>query len=92
MNLNDTVNHEMLDHFTSTLDKAREDGEKVMILGHTSPGLYSLDVFSIWLNEVMLEYSDVITLHVYGHTHRDHYTLVKSKLVLKNYHINRILK
>ena len=76
LNEDDPMYDEMKDFMTHTLNNARDSGEKVIIIGHIPPGLYSLDHFSEWLNELMVEYSDIIVLHIYGHTHRDHYTLV----------------
>ena len=82
LNEDDPVYYEMRDHMEGVLQAARDSGDKVIILGHVPPGMYSIDGFSLWLNDVMVAYSDVIVLHAYGHTHRDHYTLVCSDGVI----------
>lgn len=81
LNEDESMRYEMMDFMENSLEEARIKGEKVIIVGHIPPGMYSLDDFSLWLNDLMVQYSDLIVLHVYGHTHRDHYTLVGSSLL-----------
>ena len=50
---------------------------QVIIIGHHPPGRSDFIVqFSRWLTDLHLEFSDVIVLHVAGHTHKDEFKLV----------------
>ncbi|ELU09883.1 hypothetical protein CAPTEDRAFT_207669 [Capitella teleta] len=75
LNEDDPVYEEMKVFMKDTLLDAQSAGEKVIVVGHIPPGVFSLDAFAEWLNDVMVQFKDTIVLHVYGHTHNDHYTL-----------------
>lgn len=79
--LNDeTVEYnEMKIWLEDTLEKARDEGERVIIIGHIPLGALTLNSFSEWFQQLVVEYSDIIVLQVYGHTHRDHYGLVRTQ-------------
>jgi sphingomyelin phosphodiesterase len=59
------------------LQKARENGEKVILLGHHPTGSSSTYVvIGRLMVDILLEYGDVIVLHSLGHHHNDFFRLV----------------
>lgn len=58
------------------LRQARTDNEKVIFLGHHVPGNSDFIVSqSHWYEELMANFSDIIVLHMSGHTHTDEFRL-----------------
>ena len=72
----DPVYLEMQSFLESSLESARLEGEKVIILGHIPVGTSTTVDFSDWFSQLILQYADTVVLHLYGHTHRDFFTLV----------------
>ncbi|KAL5004230.1 hypothetical protein ScPMuIL_017686 [Solemya velum] len=71
---------EQWDFAESILADARINNEKVVIIGHHSPGIETDIVpgYSTRYSELVHKYSDVILLQLFGHTHDDHFVLTSS--------------
>ena len=60
---------------------------QVLLLGHHPPGGGDAIVLTTrHFEDLVLEYSDVIMLHVAGHTHNDHYKVVSQSEKSRNLH------
>ncbi|XP_041357725.1 sphingomyelin phosphodiesterase A-like [Gigantopelta aegis] len=72
--------YEQMKFMEETLHDARENNEKVILIGHVPPG----DIGNTFLEygdfftDLVSAYSDVIVLTTFGHTHFDHFELVIS--------------
>ncbi|ELU16409.1 hypothetical protein CAPTEDRAFT_213629 [Capitella teleta] len=63
---------EMKDYFISELTKARENGEKVLMIGHHPTGSRgTTDYDSFFINNLMAEFGDIIIFYLVGHNHSD---------------------
>ena len=71
------VYREMVTWMEDTLRLARQENEKVILIGHIPEGRLTLTSFALWYTDLVIEYSDVIVLHMYGHTHSDDFGLVR---------------
>lgn len=82
--LNDRSNKEvdeMRDFVTRSLSDARAQNEKVLLIGHHPPGGADyLVTGSRWLEQLVLNYTDVIVLMSTGHTHTDEFRLIYDSL------------
>jgi sphingomyelin phosphodiesterase len=69
---------QLKDAIVSILLQARNDNEKVIFLGHHVPGNSDFIISqSRWYQELMVRFSDIIILHLSGHTHTDEFRLFK---------------
>ncbi|XP_050400269.1 sphingomyelin phosphodiesterase A [Patella vulgata] len=61
-----------------TLTKAKINGEKVIIIGHIPPGDVpnTFDEYGQFYTQLVTNYSDIIVLQLFGHTHRDQYEMI----------------
>ncbi|XP_064609219.1 sphingomyelin phosphodiesterase A-like [Liolophura sinensis] len=59
---------------------ARQSNEKVIIIGHVPPGDKGSSVmdYGDFYTDLAVNYSDVIVLHLFGHTHHDEFELVSA--------------
>ncbi|KAL7721796.1 Acid sphingomyelinase family phosphodiesterase [Entamoeba marina] len=74
----------MLQWFNETLQQAKEDNERVIIVSHECIGLAStgstdlFPQFSKDFNEVMQSYGDVVITHLCGHSHTNSFRVLPS--------------
>ena len=61
-----------------TLETARRNGEKVLIVGHIPPGIGSTtDEYGDWYYNITNHFSDIIVGQLFGHTHQDHFKVLQ---------------
>ncbi|CAH1772935.1 unnamed protein product [Owenia fusiformis] len=60
-----------------TLQTARNNNEKVIMLGHHPTGS-AQNHWGRFYTELVLQFGDVIALQQCGHTHRDHFTMLQT--------------
>lgn len=67
-------------NYTRTiLQQARQNNEKVIIVGHIPPGgTDAIPTYGSVYSTIISEYSDVVVLQVFGHTHFDQFIVVHS--------------
>jgi sphingomyelin phosphodiesterase len=62
-----------------TLNYARINSEKVIVINHHPPGSGDYIIAeSKWYEQVMINFKDVVVLQVAGHTHTDEFRLLKT--------------
>ena len=60
-----------------TLYAAEQKGEKVLILGHIPPGIFTtIESYGEFYVPLIQRYRSVIVGQLFGHTHRDHFEVV----------------
>lgn len=59
------------------LEYARQHGETVWIVAHVPAGNSVFEPFNVYFSEVMHKYSDIIAASFYGHTHQNHFYVVR---------------
>jgi len=68
----------MQQFIVDTLQNVTDNGEKVIVAIHHPPGQSDfITRYSQWYNDVIVKYSDVIVLHIAGHTHDDHFKIFR---------------
>lgn len=78
LNYDETDYPEMQQFMEDTLSAARENSEKVIVLGHhPSGGSGMFTEYSHFITDIHARYGDIIVLHLLGHSHSDWFALVK---------------
>lgn len=59
------------------LEYARQHGERVWIVAHIPAGYEVFEPYNVVFSEIVTEYKDVIAASFYGHTHDNHFLVVR---------------
>lgn len=61
------------------LEHSRQNGEIVWIIAHISAGSNVFEPFNHYYTDLMHKYSDVVAASFYGHTHKNHFYVVRDR-------------
>jgi len=77
LNLDESEYSTMLQWMEDTLSLARNNNEKVILLGHHPTGGTKVPGYDQFLADLQARYGDIIILHLLGHNHDDMFSIVR---------------
>ncbi|CAH1792334.1 unnamed protein product [Owenia fusiformis] len=76
LNFNSAAYNDSKMFVENSLEAATVANEKVIMVGHHPPGSVE-PTWSKWYNDLMVRYADAVVLQMGGHTHNDHFQLIR---------------